>query len=226
MNMAKALEKRWGGRLGIYLTGMLSVSLGIVLCVKCEMGISPISSWPYVLSYALPLSFGTLTMLFHLLNIILQFILQRRIRDIRIWLQVPVAVIFGRIIDIFQKFVVIDSSFWTYRCLALLLSILFTAFGMVCMINMQLVQNPPDGTVHLLSRKTGIEMGKVKIVYDVIMMSGSVVFSLVAFGKMVGLGIATIASAIFVGKTVSWIQKYIGSNLKERFDRENNPLKI
>ena len=92
---------------------------------------------------------------------------------------------------------------------------------MVCMINMQLVQNPPDGTVHLLSRKTGIEMGKVKIVYDVIMMSGSVVFSLVAFGKMVGLGIATIASAIFVGKTVSWMQKYIGSNLKERFAIEN-----
>ena len=25
MNMAKSLEKRWGGRLGIYLTGMLLV---------------------------------------------------------------------------------------------------------------------------------------------------------------------------------------------------------
>ena len=55
-------------RLMIYLAGIFMVSLGIVLCKKSELGISPISSVPYVLEYIVPVSFGTLTMFFHLAN--------------------------------------------------------------------------------------------------------------------------------------------------------------
>ena len=65
-------------RLGIYIIGVISVSLGIVLCVKCELGVSPISSIPYVLGYLTPLTFGTLTMLFHFCNSMIQYILEKK----------------------------------------------------------------------------------------------------------------------------------------------------
>lgn len=53
----------WILRSGVYFAGLLSVSLGIVLCVKCGYGISPISSVPYALEFVVPLSFGTLSWL-------------------------------------------------------------------------------------------------------------------------------------------------------------------
>lgn len=64
-------------RLGIYIAGIILVSLGIILCVKCELGVSPISSVPYVLGYVTPLTFGTLTMLFHFCNSMIQYVLEK-----------------------------------------------------------------------------------------------------------------------------------------------------
>ena len=45
--------KNWVRRLLLYLCGLTLVCAGIVLCKKCGMGISPVSSIPYVLSLAI-----------------------------------------------------------------------------------------------------------------------------------------------------------------------------
>ena len=96
-------------RTGIYIVGIIFVSLGIVLCKKCGMGISPISSIPYVLTYILPLSFGVLTTCFHFVNIILQMFFSKKWIDAKLWLQVPLAFVFGWVIDGFNKLIMIDA---------------------------------------------------------------------------------------------------------------------
>ena len=68
-------RRSMAARLCVYALGIWLVSFGIVLCKKCGFGISPISCIPFVLEKLLPVSFGTLTMLFHLVNILLQMIL-------------------------------------------------------------------------------------------------------------------------------------------------------
>lgn len=194
-------------RLMIYLAGVFLVSLGIVLCKKCGLGISPISSIPFVLEEILPLSFGTLTICFHLVNILLQLILACRFMDIQILLQIPVAVLFGYVIDGLQAVVNFDEGVILNQYLALVFSILFTALGMVCMLSMNLVQNPPDGLVKLISVKAGTELGKVKIIYDITSVIISVLLGLIFLGRVKGMGIATVASALFVGKTVTWLKR-------------------
>lgn len=194
-------------RLLTYFIGILLVSAGIVLCKKCNLGISPISSIPFVLEGIVPLSFGTLTMLFHLVNILLQSIVTRNV-TMKIILQVPIAVLFGQVINLFQKLLNFNADIWYIQLLALILSIVFTALGMVCMIHMQLVQNPPDGFVHLISQKLGCELGKVKISYDISCVLISIAFSLYFFREIRGFGIATIASALLVGKLVSFFTPY------------------
>lgn len=193
-------------RVLIYTIGIIFVSLGIVLCKKCDMGISPISSIPFVLSDIVPMTFGSLTTLFHFMNIIAQMVLMKKIDEPKIWLQVLLAFVFGWVIDGFNQLIIIDSRVMCYKIIALVFSIFFTALGMVCMLDMNLIQNPPDGTVKQISILSGWEFAVVKITYDVFCVIVSVLLSVMFLHRIEGLGIATIASAFFVGKTIQWIR--------------------
>lgn len=206
----------WLSRICIYLIGMVFLSLGIVLCVKSQLGISPISSIAYVSQFILPLSFGALTMLFHLANSVIQYVLEHKWLNIKIILQVPVAVLFGVIIDGLEQLIQIEPANVILKWILLIFSVFFTALGMVFMLNMKFVQNPPDGTVNLLSNMLKVEMGRVKIVYDVICVLISILLSLIFLHRIVGFGIATIFSAIFVGRTLSWMQGNVGACLRKR----------
>ena len=199
-------NKNTAARAVIYFIGILMVSLGIVLCKKSNLGISPVSSIPFVLEEITGLSFGRLTMYFHLGNIILQLFLERKLWDVKIYLQIPLAYVFGTVIDFFQQWVWIDGSQLLIQVLVLLFSVLFTAIGMVCMIQMNLIQNPPDGTVLRLSYLLARELGKVKIGYDIFCVLLSIALGIGFLNEIRGFGAATVVSAVFVGKTISWIK--------------------
>ncbi len=196
-------------RILIYLAGVIMVSLGIVLCKKSNLGISPVSSVPLVLEQITPLTFGTTTILFHFMNIALQMILLRKFTDVMLWLQVVLAILFGQVIDFVQTILSFTADTLLLQWTALILSVFFTAAGMVCMIRMKLIQNPPDGAVRTLSEKLHLELGKMKIVYDILMVVISAVIGFITLGYPAGFGIATIVSAIFVGRTVTFIQKLL-----------------
>lgn len=200
-------------RLIIYFSGMVSVSLGIVLCAQCGLGISPISSIPFVIKELCPLTFGTLTMLFHLINISLQMILMKRVNDIKVLLQIPVAFMFGWLIDLIKTFITVDQSSLLMKALALAFSIFFTAFGMVLMVHMNLVQNPPDGFVKISAEVSKKEFGNVKIMYDVCCVLISVGIGMIFLHKPFGMGIATLASALLVGRLVTILNKILGKRL-------------
>lgn len=191
----------------IYVIGIFFVSLGIVLCKKCGMGISPISSIPLVLSYATPLSFGILTSLFHFVNTALQMILSKKMRDVKMWLQIPLAFVFGWVIDWLNGMIRLENPVLLLQIVMLIGSVFFTALGMVCMLDMNLIQNPPDGTVRQISILLGKDLGTVKIGYDLVCVISSVLLSIVFLERVEGFGLATIISAIFVGKMIGWIRQ-------------------
>ncbi len=193
-------------RMLIYSFGVMAVSLGIVLCKKCNLGISPVSSIPFVLEEMTGLSFGKMTMLFHMINTAIQLVLMKKVWDMKIYLQIPLGLVFGIVIDFFQRQVVFDGNYLVYQITALVLSIFFTALGMVCMLHMNLIQNPPDGVVKCFCDRTGLELGKGKIYYDCFCVMISMVLGIVFLKKIRGFGVATVLSAIFVGKTISWIR--------------------
>lgn len=206
-------EKLTPGRIGIYILGIFLVSFGIVLCKKCGLGISPISSIPFVLAEALPITLGNLTTLFHFVNIALQMLMARTVRDLGIWLQVPLAFVFGWVIDWMNRVVVIDNTVLLWQILVLVFSIFFTALGMICMLGMNLIQNPPDGTVRQISILQNRELGTVKIIYDVCCTGISILLGLALLREIKGFGIATVASAVFTGKTIVWIRRAIRTTI-------------
>ena len=91
----------------------------------------------------------------------------------------------------------------------MIMSIMFTALGMHFMLSMKIVQNPPDGTVNILAHLLKKNVGKIKVNYDIIMVIVSVAIGFIFMQDLKGVGIATVLSAIFVGKTLSLMKKYI-----------------
>lgn len=152
-------------------------------------------------------------MLFHLVNIGIQYVGEKKILNIRVFMQIPVAIFFGWLIDLVKMMMSFQISDLAGKFVLLALSIFFTAAGMACMIEMHLIQNPPDGTVAMISDKTGSEIGKIKIIYDIAMTVMAIVISFLVLKKVEGFGIATIASALFVGRTLTGIRKIIKFNV-------------
>jgi len=66
-------------RILIYVGGVMVMAFGIALLAKSNLGNSPISSVPFVLSLITPFTFGTMTMAFHILCIVFQVVIWRKI---------------------------------------------------------------------------------------------------------------------------------------------------
>ena len=61
----------------ILIIGLFIMSFGVALSVRSNLGTTPISCIPYVLSFKFPLSLGTITILFNTLLIIIQILILR-----------------------------------------------------------------------------------------------------------------------------------------------------
>lgn len=65
----------------VFLVGLFVNSLGVSVITKADLGTSPISSIPYVLSLNYPLTLGTFTVIFSLLLVFLQLLILRKISN-------------------------------------------------------------------------------------------------------------------------------------------------
>lgn len=120
----------------------------------------------------------------------------------KILMQVPVAFTFGVVIDFFGRIVTVDSGSLTWKIIALVLSVPVAALGLIMMVHMNLFQNPPDGTIKAISDRSGRALGSIKNLYDIGCVMLSMILSLLLFKRITGFGIATVVSAIGVGRCV------------------------
>ena len=84
----------------LFLIGLFINSLGVSLITKADLGTSPISSIPYVLSLNFPFTLGQFTIVFSLVLIFLQLISLRKNFKTEHLLQIPISILFGYFIDL------------------------------------------------------------------------------------------------------------------------------
>lgn len=203
-------------RLAIYIVGVIVLGAGIVLCVRSDMGVSPINSIPYVLTHMTSLSLGTISFIFYIVNIIGQLFLCDKKHYIGVLLQLPVSVLFGIAIDFWDVILpTFESMAMHVACLCG--SLVLTAFGIMLVVAMRLVPDPPTGTIHAVSEVTKKNMGSVKCMYDLICVIISLSISFLGLHELIGFGVATIMSVIFVGRILAFFQKTVGKRLNRYF---------
>ncbi len=194
-------------RWAIYLSGMVTLALGISLNAKTGLGVSPIVSIAWCVSRIWNLSFGDMTFLLYALLVAAQLVLRPRREYPDTLAQLVVSLVFSRLLNAFEAHIPYDSTTHPLPVnLALLaLAILLTGAGVAMTVNMRLTLNPGDGIVQAIARRAGWSQGFAKNVFDIGCVCTTLVLGLLLTGQVLGIGLGTLLAMIGVGRAVSLV---------------------
>lgn len=193
-----------------FVLGVAINSFGVAFITKSALGTSQISSVPYVLSLRFPsVSFGMTTFLVNLLFILIQVLLLKKDFQPVQLLQIAVNVLFSALIDVSMTLLSFfqPEAFWL-RILSLLAGCVILAVGISIEVAPDVLVVPGEGAVRAISRTTGMKFGSAKIYFDVSLIVIASALSLLFFGRLNGVGLGTVVSALTVGKFVNIVNRY------------------
>ncbi len=203
-------------RWSVYLLGLFSLAFGIALSIKANLGTSPISSVAYSISTIWNLNLGVMNFLVYASFVAAQFILRGKNCRPYDLLQLVVSLIFSWAMDKLVGVIPYDSaahSLWG-NLLLMLVAIVFIGIGVSCSLNMRLVPNPGEGIVQVLAEKTGWSQGWTKNAFDISCACVTTVISFAFAGKLIGVGIGTVAAMLGVGRVVALFNHLVMKKLR------------
>lgn len=203
----------------LLLVSLFIMTLGVVLCVRSNLGSSVISSCP--LSFTLAgaeemvpaLSLGTYTNLLNALLVVGQiFVLRRRFQAIQL-LQLVIGLVFGAMIDL--------NMALTDRLAGatLPIQIILQAAGCTIMavgISLEMrcgsVTMPGEGLPAAISKATGSSFANAKISVDITLVVLAVISGYLFFGQWMWnvVGPGTLFAMVYVGMVVKLLSKRLG----------------
>ena len=202
------MEKR--KRYLIFLVGLFVNSLGVSLITKANLGTSPISSIPYILSLNFPFTLGNFTIFFSIFLIVLQLIILRKNFKLEHILQIPVSIIFGYFIDLTMiLFSWVNPEAYIMKIVYLLIGCLILGVGVYMEVLADVVMLPGESFVRAIVLTWKTNFGTTKICFDVSMSVIAAVLSFVFAGRLAGVREGTVIAALLVG----FIARLIGKKL-------------
>ena len=192
-----------------YIIGLLILALGAVLLKKAALGMTPILSIPAAVSAVTPLSLGTTTMLFHVVCWLGILALQRKI-NVKTVLILPLAVVFGWIVDGYMLLLDFETQLLWLRVLLNLCGIVLTALGIVTIVGCRGLLPAPDALLRTINVKYNIPLSKVKMAGDAIWVICAIVVDLIFSRKLfLSVGAGTLLSVLLTGRLVGVFGKYL-----------------
>lgn len=193
-------------RFFILLLGLMCMACGVVLSIRSDLGTSPISSLPYVYSFIVPLSVGTLTILMHVLMIITQQILLGQNFTWTRWLQLPIGIIFGLGIDLLMWLTQTwQPNSYIEQLLYCLSSCAITAVGVCMVVKANLVFLAGEGLYQAVAQRFGWDFGSCKLYGDIVLITLALISSYGFLQQIIGIREGTIIAAVLVGMLVKKI---------------------
>ena len=202
-------NKAWVRRIVLYALGLFILCIGVVLNTKTKLGVAAINVIPYVLSKTTPVSLGTAVFIMYCLLIVLQCVLKKKV-DLMILLQLPVSLLFGRMVDGINVYVLtFEADSIVSGLVMLAVAINLVAIGTTLVVEQQLIPNAPDGYVQSLAKVCKFSFGKTKVCFDVICVCLAALVSMVLAKQILGIGIGTLCSMIFTGMMCAFYRKVL-----------------
>lgn len=144
-----------------YFSGLIILSLGIILNTKSTFGVTPIISIAYCLSLLHGWNFGNASFVMYCILAGIEFILKgKNFRPIDL-LQIPLSIILTRFFNLFGALIP-DVTSLPARILCLVLGIAFTGIGAAMNVDTRLIPNPGDGIVQALADRCCVLIFKVR----------------------------------------------------------------
>ena len=187
-------------RYSLLLIGLFFMGLGISLVTRSALGTSPISSVPWVLCLAFPVTFGEFTIAITLLFFAIEVLLAGKTFPRLQYLQIIIAFFLGVFVDLGMVLSAgVHPDFYAEEIAVLIFGCVVLALGIFLQVAANVIMNPGEGLVKAIAIKTGKRFGIVKVCFDSTLVLSAVCISLVAFGSIRGLREGTVISAILVG---------------------------
>lgn len=184
----------------IFLVGLFVNSLGVSLITKANLGTSPISSIPYVLSLNFPLTLGNFTIIFSILLIILQLFILRKNFKLEHLLQIPISILFGYFIDLTMLlFSFVNPTAYIAKLIYLLIGCVILGFGVYMEVLADVAMLPGESFVRAIVQTWHREFGSTKVCFDVSMAVIAAVLSFILAHRLDGVREGTVIAALLVG---------------------------
>jgi len=219
---------RFWWRLLLFIAGVFTMSFGVALSIKANLGVSPISCIPYIYSQKYPFTVGEMTIAFNILLILLQILLYRKkYRPIQL-IQLPVVFIFGYFIDLTLSFVQhLQATEYIFQFIYCMAGLLILALGVFMEVKAGITYLPGEGLVVAIVDTFRKEFGRIKIYVDSSMVVLGLISSLVLLHNLTGIREGTVLAAVLVGVLVRWYDRklfFVSNWLNGTSD--NHPEKV
>lgn len=183
------------------LIGAFIYATGICIVTRAALGISPISSVPYVLSIATGISLGICTFGLNAILILVQRIVFGKEYTLKkCLLQIAISIVFAVFTD-FSIF--LFGGFWPQAYLFKLIYLLFgfvvLAAGMSMVVMSNFVVLPGEGAVQSIVKLAKCSFGNAKIIFDSSMVILAVIISLIMLHHINEFREGTVLAAFMIG---------------------------
>lgn len=198
-----------------FIIGLYFLSLGIVFIVTSTLGTTPISSVNYVVTLHTPISLGTATFLINVLLIIGQFWLIRaghgtRKDRVEILLQLPFSLLFAIFIDLNMALAgSIEPTSYPMALALLGAGCISQAVGVVLELKPNVAIMSAEGFVKYAARRYNKDFGRLKVIFDVTLVSSALLLGLACSGHIEGVREGTVIAALSTGFIVSFLSRHI-----------------
>ncbi|MFT7003669.1 MAG: putative membrane protein YczE [Sulfurimonas sp.] len=192
-------------RVVVFTLALFITALGVSLLVKANLGVSPLSSVPYVYSLWTPLTIGELTIILESFFILLQIIVLRKNYKLTQLVQLPAVIVFGYCID-FTMLIVSDLNPTLYieQVFLCLFACAIVAFGVFLLLKTHLTNLPIEGFALAVAQTYEKEFGTMKVRIDSSVLAFAILSSFVLLGQLEGIREGTILAALLVGVLIKF----------------------
>ncbi|MGI6160615.1 MAG: YczE/YyaS/YitT family protein [Christensenellales bacterium] len=202
-------KKKFSSELALVL-GLLLNSLAVAFMAQSDFGVSSLTSFPLALSYLLPrLSFGMWSFLWQVLAIAMLIIMTRSFR----WgylISFFIGSIFGYLLDLFTPLLSHLPQMLPLRILYYVIGMLILSIGISLLLRCRLPILPFETFIRGVSSHFNWPVKWIKTIYDCTSVLLALLTSLL-FGRLVGVGIGTIASALMQGTLIQRNFRFLDS---------------
>ncbi len=196
-------------RIALFALGVVVYGFAAALMANQDVGVSPISSIAYSFTFLFPsMTLGTAQLIMNSAIVLIQILWLGKAFEFKSLWQWPASLAFSIVIDLTMPLVRWLGGLGAglaYRCVLFAFSIPVMAVGLSLLLRANLVILPGDALAGVLAQKTGWPFGRAKVWIDCICVAVTVALCLVALGRIVGVQVGTVISALTVGRLVRWI---------------------
>lgn len=191
-------------RILIYLIGMLILAFGLTLSSETDLGTSALTALPLVVSELSGISLGNTMFALYFIFVICELAITHDRRTAPVYLmQIPVSIVFTRVMDIIDLMIDLTGSSIYLRLFCMLLSVVCIGVGACLGLRMRVVANPGDGFVQTIAEWRDKPLGNTKNFVDISFVIIAAAVSLLTLHRLAGVGIGTVMSMLGVGRVIA-----------------------